>query len=399
MGTANVVYVSIPDDSGGATTTCNLGLPALPGGWTYQCSNTDNYRKADGTGWIPVNFTSLTTTPNPLTLLPVDPTNSTSTNLYYTYVSGSWELTALFETTGYQTKYAASDNGTSTVLFEVGNHLKITPNAIASRSNVGGGGGQQTSVPTLTTSAATNVQSTSATLNGSITAEGGASSTIVGFQYGLTTSYGTEVTSTYSGGTGSFSQGITGLTGSTTYHFKAEARNSAGWGYGSDNVLTTSAPAFCTQNSDKNTSTTISGDKVYCDNSLRMWTPTVIPGGTLTAKTWGPNPGSAGGSCIGLGSSYPACNYCDTLTYAGLTGWQLPTKDVLTSFWTTPCGSASCGSGNAGISWDTNAQATYYWSSTEYSSNGAWDVNFISGNVSNAPKSCSSCYVRCVRGQ
>ncbi|MFA5386552.1 MAG: hypothetical protein WC297_02740, partial [Candidatus Paceibacterota bacterium] len=95
--------------------------------------NTDNYRKADGTGWIPVNFTSLTTTPNPLTLLPVDPTNSTSTGLYYTYVNGSWELTALFETTNYQTKYGSTDNGASPSLFELGNHLKITPNAMSQR--------------------------------------------------------------------------------------------------------------------------------------------------------------------------------------------------------------------------------------------------------------------------
>ncbi|MFA5386685.1 MAG: hypothetical protein WC297_03410, partial [Candidatus Paceibacterota bacterium] len=63
---------------------------------------------------------------------------------------GSWELTALFETTNYQTKYATSDNGTSTVLYEVGNHLKITPDAIASRTNTTGGG--ETTQYTLTTS-------------------------------------------------------------------------------------------------------------------------------------------------------------------------------------------------------------------------------------------------------
>ncbi|MFA5386064.1 MAG: LamG-like jellyroll fold domain-containing protein [Candidatus Paceibacterota bacterium] len=163
MGTANVVYVSIPDDTAATSTCPTLSLPALPGGWTYQCSNTTNYRKADGTGWVPVNFTSLTTVPNPLTLLPVDPTNSTSTNLYYSYVSGSWELTALFETTGYQTKYAASDNGTSTVLFEVGNHLKITPNAVASRTNTGGGGGGSSYTLTF---------NTSPTYSGSVTFDG-----------------------------------------------------------------------------------------------------------------------------------------------------------------------------------------------------------------------------------
>ena len=269
MGTANVVYVSIPDDTSATSTCPTLSLPALPGGWTYQCSNTANYRKADGTGWVPVNFTSLTTVPNPLTLLPVDPTNSTSTNLYYTYVSGSWELTALFETTGYQLKYATTDNGTSTVLYEVGNHLKITPNAVASRTNTGGGGGggPTVTVPTLTTSAATDLAATTATLNGTITSEGGASSAIVGFQYGLTDSYGSEATSTYSGGAGAFSKGITGLTASTLYHFKAEAKNSAGWGYGADTTLTTSAPTPQTGYVDPNG-----------DGTTLQWTPT--PSGT-----------------------------------------------------------------------------------------------------------------------
>ena len=138
--------------------------------------------------------------------------------------------------------------------------------------------------------------------------------------------------------------------------------------------------------------TTINGDAVYCDSSLRMWSPTAA-----TTKAWGPT-GEAIGSCTGKGAGYPACNYCDTLNYAGLTGWTLPTKDVLTSFWTAPCGSASCGLGNSGVSWDTNAQADYYWSSTEYASGtyDAWFVLFSSGYVSYDTKNNGN-YVRCVR--
>ncbi|MFH2068282.1 MAG: type II secretion system protein [Candidatus Omnitrophota bacterium] len=135
MGTANVVYLSVPDNSGGATTTCSGMTP--PVGWTYQCSNSDNYRKVDGTGWVPVDFSSLVTVPSALTLLPIDPINSTSTNLFYTYTPGSWELTALFETTKYQTKYPGF--GTSTV-YTAGNHQGISPNNIAMRTGTGGGG-------------------------------------------------------------------------------------------------------------------------------------------------------------------------------------------------------------------------------------------------------------------
>jgi len=90
MGTTSVVYVSIPVD--GDPDCSSLGLPAIPG-WTYACSDTTNYRKVDGTGWVPVNFSALVTVPSALNVLPIDPTNSTSTGLYYTYVTGSWELT------------------------------------------------------------------------------------------------------------------------------------------------------------------------------------------------------------------------------------------------------------------------------------------------------------------
>ena len=154
--------------------------------------------------------------------------------------------------------------------------------------------------------------------------------------------------------------------------------------------------AFCTVNGDKNTHTTINGDVVYCDNSLRMWTPTANIGGTL--KAWGPTQDEPSDSCVGLGAAYPACNYCDTLTYAGLTGWKLPDKDVLTSFWTTPCGGASCGPGNAGVSWDTKAQASYYWSSSEHvpSTTNAWLVDFLNGAMYSYGKP-NYFYARCVR--
>ena len=47
LGSSNTVYVFIPDSS---PTCANLGLPTLPSGWSYTCSNSDNYRKIDGSG-------------------------------------------------------------------------------------------------------------------------------------------------------------------------------------------------------------------------------------------------------------------------------------------------------------------------------------------------------------
>lgn len=94
MGTSSIVYVSLPD----TTSTCaNLSLPTLPSGWTYNCAPTSTLQRVDGTGWIPVNFTAFSAG-SPLSRLPVDPVNTTSTGNYYTYVTGgSWELTAIPE--------------------------------------------------------------------------------------------------------------------------------------------------------------------------------------------------------------------------------------------------------------------------------------------------------------
>jgi prepilin-type N-terminal cleavage/methylation domain-containing protein len=100
FGTASTVYVSLPDSS---ATCANLGLPALPSGYSYHCSATSTYQKADGTGWIPVDFSSISFG-SPLGQLPIDPVNTTSSGNYYTYAAGgSWEMTAMLEAAKYMT--------------------------------------------------------------------------------------------------------------------------------------------------------------------------------------------------------------------------------------------------------------------------------------------------------
>ncbi len=82
FGSSSVVYVSIPD----ASSSCdNLGLPTLESPWVYGCSTEANYKNVDGAGWIPLDFNSLSVKP-PLNRLPVDPVNSVSGDLYYTYI-------------------------------------------------------------------------------------------------------------------------------------------------------------------------------------------------------------------------------------------------------------------------------------------------------------------------
>ena len=121
-GTANTVYVSLPDTS---STCANLGLPTLPTGYSYNCVTSANLKNTDGTGWIPLDFNSSGVVQ--LSTLPIDPTNSTSTGLYYTYIGGSYELTATFETTKYQTTVAQIDGGASDNALEKGTNLSLTP--------------------------------------------------------------------------------------------------------------------------------------------------------------------------------------------------------------------------------------------------------------------------------
>ena len=99
-----------------------------------------------------------------------------------------------------------------------------------------------TGPPVVITNPATNVSSSSATLNGTVDPHG--LTTTVYFQYGTTTSYG-HSTATQSK-TGNTYQNVTanigGLTQTTTYHFRMVATNSAGTVYGSDRLFTTPLP-------------------------------------------------------------------------------------------------------------------------------------------------------------
>ena len=96
-----------------------------------------------------------------------------------------------------------------------------------------------TGPPVVITNSATNVASSSATLNGSVDPHG--LTTTVYFQYGTTTSYGhTTASQSKTGNTyQNVAANISGLAASTTYHFRIVATNSAGTVSGSDRTFTT----------------------------------------------------------------------------------------------------------------------------------------------------------------
>lgn len=100
-------------------------------------------------------------------------------------------------------------------------------------------------VPVVTTNDATNVEESTATLNGTLDDDGGEASR-VRFQYGETDLYGTDTGWQPDFLTGnSFSQSISTLSQGTLYHFQAQAYNVAGTGSGLDmTFLTKPGPPF-----------------------------------------------------------------------------------------------------------------------------------------------------------
>ncbi len=100
--------------------------------------------------------------------------------------------------------------------------------------------------PLLNTTAASTITSTTATLNGNITSDGGATITARGFVYatsnaGLTIENTAADTVIVSGTTGVFTENITGLTAGTTYYYTAYAINSVDTTYGEVQSFTTEA--------------------------------------------------------------------------------------------------------------------------------------------------------------
>jgi hypothetical protein len=99
-------------------------MPSLPSG-SYQCEASSSYRNVDGTGWIPVNFNKI---PNgsPLGSLRVDPTNRSSSNLFYTYQTNGtqFELTAVMESQKYQS-LASTSGGPYNNLYVKGSNLAL----------------------------------------------------------------------------------------------------------------------------------------------------------------------------------------------------------------------------------------------------------------------------------
>jgi hypothetical protein len=102
--------------------------------------------------------------------------------------------------------------------------------------------------PTVTTTAASSIANTSATLAGNVTADGGETVTERGIVYSTSDTTPTiaegATKDTNSTGTGVFTESITSLTAGTIYYFNAYAINSVGTSYGTSATFTTTGKGW-----------------------------------------------------------------------------------------------------------------------------------------------------------
>jgi len=91
------------------------------------CVTAANLRSVTNSGWIPVAFTSISSG-SPLSALPVDPTNTLASKLYYTYACDgtnvTFELNAAMESLYYKADgdgdVVSKDGGNAGTLYEIG---------------------------------------------------------------------------------------------------------------------------------------------------------------------------------------------------------------------------------------------------------------------------------------
>ena len=259
------------------------------------------------------------------------------------------------------------------------------------------------SVSTVTTSAATSITFASATINGNVISDGGATVTARGFVYGTSESSLTQTVQSGSG-TGSFTANLTGLTSGTTYYYKAYATNIAGTAYGE-------VMSFTTENSGATTGTLNGHDWVdlglpsglrWATCNVGAITPTAYGdyfawGETTTKTTYSSSTYTYSDNPTTLPSNR------DAATANWGSGWRMPTQTELnelinncTVTWTTQNGVNgrlfTGPNGNsiflpaAGYRGGSELRSAgsygFYWSSSLYSGNtdNAWYLCFYSDN-------------------
>ena len=216
--------------------------------------------------------------------------NGTGTGSYTVNITG---LT--LNTTYYVRAYAINSQGVA-----YGEEVNFTTNAVG--------------MPTVNTSAVTNISQNTATCGGNVTSDGGATVTARGVCWSTSQNPTVNGNHTTNGtGTGSFTSNITGLSMNTTYYVRAYATNSAGTSYGEQKTFTTSGsgmPTVTTNNMSNITQTTAtSGGNVTSDGGATVtargvcWSTSQNPTVSGNHTTNGTGTGSFTSSITGLSAN------------------------------------------------------------------------------------------------
>jgi len=214
------------------------------------------------------------TTANPTIDLTTKTIDGSGTGTFISSITGLTSGT-LYHIRAYATNSAGTAYGTD---------VSFTTNALPS-------------VPSITTTAITEISLNTATSGGNVLSDGDATVSSRGVCWSTTANPTIYNSITLDGtGTGIFTSSLTGLTLNTTYHVRAYATNSAGTAYGSDITFTTLAtaalPTLTTTAITLITSTTATSGGVITDDggaavSARgvCWSTTANPTVSLTTKT------------------------------------------------------------------------------------------------------------------
>jgi hypothetical protein len=219
-----------------------------------------------------------------------------SAPLSLTQLNNGWEITSV-------------NNGTFTL-----NSLSINTTL--------GSGGPSSYAPYPSTGTPRGISASSITIAGTVLPQG--QSSTYRFHYGRTTSYGIS-TPSFSAGSGNVpvdvSVYLTGLRPSTTYHYRVEATNATGTGYGEDRTFRT--PCDCTTYSVWNSSVTPGNTSADDSSSVELGTRfTPSESGQINAIRFYKGPGNTGPHTGSLWTASGALLGRVAFTKESISGWQ-----------------------------------------------------------------------------
>jgi len=255
-------------------------------------------------------------------------------------------------------------------------------------------------LPTVTTAAASQIDSTTAISGGNVTNDGGTAVTVRGVCWSTHTSPSISDSLTADGGgLGGFISNLTSLTPSTLYYVRAYATNSAGTAYGNEISFNTASAQLSIGDSYSGGVIAYflqAGDTGYIAGETHGLI--AAPNDQSMSKAWGCSDTLIGATSTALGTGQAnttaivngclsincAARLCNDLVLNGYSDWYLPSKDELNKLHENQTQIGGFGNNYP------------YWNSSEFNAGSAWSQYFPSGDQGPDYKA-AGIHVRCIR--